>query len=369
MGKGAFIGVNGVARKIKGGYIGIDGAARKIKSAYIGVGGVARPCWGGGELEYYGAITSISGSRCDLAGSSNGSYALFAGGSGNNSTAESVSVDTYDCNLVKGVATDLSQKRQGLAGAFVGDTSLFAGGSKYNSSKDYYAAKNTVDSYNQSLVKSQATTLSWSKTKLLGASNASLAFFAGGHKESTSGNETYYNTVDIYGNTLIHGTASNLSNDYCKASASSDERVMFCSNGYMDSYDENAVKTSLGLENTATTVNVGAGNGQHMIFASGLYSHAYDSNLVHTSISPLSVSRDYVAGGSLDEYALFAGGLVDYTTRSTRVDVYNKDLVRSIYELSNARYKHASANIGKFIIFAGGVTVNTINSAEAFTVS
>lgn len=42
MAKGAYIGVNNVARKIKNGYIGVDNTARKIKKGYIGVSGVAR---------------------------------------------------------------------------------------------------------------------------------------------------------------------------------------------------------------------------------------------------------------------------------------------------------------------------------------
>ena len=81
MAKGAYIGVNGIAQKIKGGYIGIDGIAKKIKKAYIGVGGVARPCWGeGGELTYYGTVTALSTARYNLAATSVGDYALFGGG-------------------------------------------------------------------------------------------------------------------------------------------------------------------------------------------------------------------------------------------------------------------------------------------------
>ena len=57
MAKKAYIGVDGVARKVKKMYVGVDGAARKIKKGYIGVGGVARPFWTGGELAYYGKIT------------------------------------------------------------------------------------------------------------------------------------------------------------------------------------------------------------------------------------------------------------------------------------------------------------------------
>ena len=63
MAKGAYIGVNGVARKIKKGYIGVNGVARKIKKAYIGVNGVARLFWSDEELAYRGTTTPLSGSE------------------------------------------------------------------------------------------------------------------------------------------------------------------------------------------------------------------------------------------------------------------------------------------------------------------
>lgn len=42
MAKAVYLGVAGVARKVKKMYIGVNGVARKVKKAYIGVGGVAR---------------------------------------------------------------------------------------------------------------------------------------------------------------------------------------------------------------------------------------------------------------------------------------------------------------------------------------
>ena len=42
---GFYVGVDGVARKVKGVYIGVDGVARKVKKGYIGVDGVARLFW------------------------------------------------------------------------------------------------------------------------------------------------------------------------------------------------------------------------------------------------------------------------------------------------------------------------------------
>lgn len=52
MAKTMYVGINGVARKVKAIYVGVDGVARKVKSGYVGVGGVAKQFWAGdrGEL-------------------------------------------------------------------------------------------------------------------------------------------------------------------------------------------------------------------------------------------------------------------------------------------------------------------------------
>lgn len=45
MAKAKYVGVDGVARKVKKNYIGVDGVARKVKKTYVGVSGVARQCF------------------------------------------------------------------------------------------------------------------------------------------------------------------------------------------------------------------------------------------------------------------------------------------------------------------------------------
>ena len=126
MAKGAYIGINNVAKKIKGGYIGIDGVARKITKAYVGVGGVARPCWGGGgELTYYGTVKALSTARSKIAATSVGGYALFGGGYG---SIFSDVVDAYNSSLVRSTPTALSKARGELAATSVGDYALFGGG-------------------------------------------------------------------------------------------------------------------------------------------------------------------------------------------------------------------------------------------------
>lgn len=66
MAKGAFIGVDSKARKIKKMYIGVDGKARKVKKAYIGVDGKARLFWSGGAGKWVALTTANSYTSTDL---------------------------------------------------------------------------------------------------------------------------------------------------------------------------------------------------------------------------------------------------------------------------------------------------------------
>lgn len=65
MAKGTYVGVAGVARKVKSQYVGVAGVARKVKKAYAGVAGVARLCWqsGGGTAIPTFAISPSTGAR------------------------------------------------------------------------------------------------------------------------------------------------------------------------------------------------------------------------------------------------------------------------------------------------------------------
>lgn len=77
MSKAAYIGIDGVARKIKKMYIGVDGVARKVKKAYIGVNGVARLCYSSGPTSYSGAHTI---SQVKIGGTAYNLYTLTGSG-------------------------------------------------------------------------------------------------------------------------------------------------------------------------------------------------------------------------------------------------------------------------------------------------
>lgn len=53
-----YVGVDGVAKKVKRVYVGIDGVAKKVKRAYVGIDGVARLFWTPGYL-YEGISTFV----------------------------------------------------------------------------------------------------------------------------------------------------------------------------------------------------------------------------------------------------------------------------------------------------------------------
>lgn len=173
MAKGAYVGVDGVARKIKKGYVGVDSKARKIKKAYVGVGGVARPCWGGGELSYYGTITPLSVARYSLDAITVGGYALFGSGHTALLTATDV-VDAYNDTLVR-----MSPSGMELGGDYrvttTGGYAIFGGGSVSGGYVGHAVA------YSTSLVKTSVSDLSVARIGHGATTVGKYALFGGGY--------------------------------------------------------------------------------------------------------------------------------------------------------------------------------------------
>lgn len=65
MAKAGYVGINGVARKLKKMYVGINGVARKLKKLYVGINGVARLWWQGNSPAWgkylFGTASGVSG--------------------------------------------------------------------------------------------------------------------------------------------------------------------------------------------------------------------------------------------------------------------------------------------------------------------
>lgn len=60
MAKGQWVGVNGVARKVKNKYVGVGGVARKVKAGWVGVAGVARQYFGGISYKFVELQSTVS---------------------------------------------------------------------------------------------------------------------------------------------------------------------------------------------------------------------------------------------------------------------------------------------------------------------
>jgi hypothetical protein len=310
-----------VARKVKKGYIGIDGFARKIKKAYIGIGGVARPCWSGGELAYYGKITSLGQKRRLLSAATAGNYALFAGGFDSNNTY--ANVDAYDSSFVRSAPTELSTRRHSMGSASISDYALFAGGSVNGN-----GGQSGVDAYDKSLVRTTPTALGLGRGELASTTVGDYALFAAGESRFVE-EGTYINNVDGYDSSLTRRSASGLTHGGTGvAGASNKNYALFCGGG-----------------------------------TNGRTVSAYNASLTKTTAPDMAVCKIYHSGNRVGDYALFAGGFENFTAPRASVEVYDSALTKTFAaNISSARFKMGATNNGEFALFAGGFNNSSLFS-------
>lgn len=396
----AYIGVNGVARKIQKGYIGVNGVARKILKAYIGVGGVARPCWSGG-LAYYGSITPLSAGVTYPATASIPGYALFAGGelaTGTGIAKYSKTIEAYDRSLTRvsrslsnmvvvGTSTTSSlNPRAHCSGASVDGVAIFAGGSYGTDNKT-----NDVFSVDTSLVVyrvPQGQYMRYNCDKLAATSVGHYVLFANG-LGAGGGRQNF---VEAYNSSLTKYSPQIENTRYSasyRAATSVGDLALIAGGGYgntgtsyidvVDVYDSSLTKnsnSSLSVARhmlTATTVNGNA------LFAGGSGINgkvsvvdAFDASATCTTISPLKEKKMNAYAVTINGTALFLGGEISTSTRSSVVDAYDGSLTHTNPQsLAEGRYNHGVAVVGAFVIVAGGTTDSSsyASNAEAYVYS
>lgn len=315
MAKGAYIGVNGAAQKVKKMYIGIQGAARKIKKAYVGVNGAARPCWTGGELAYYGTVAELPEDKAYGAAASNGIYALFGGGS--NESNVTSTVYAYDANLTQSAPYGLMMARQYLSATRVGDKVIFFGGRNVGSTNYRHA-----DAYDTSLTRTLANNSSDTARAFVGAASVgNYAIFAGGQ------------------------SSSNLK----KVSA----------------YDASLTYKSMDDLSAARNGMVGVSLGDYAIFVGGAPTSTgketvvYDASLTKIAVSNLSAGRANHAGTSVGKYAVFTGD-------SATTDVYDTSLTLSTLDVGLGETYISATNLDGYAIFAGDNTDDDVVTNVAY---
>lgn len=349
--KGAYIGVDNVARKVKKQYVGIDNTARRVKKAYIGIGGVARPCLdGGNDLVYWGTTTDLSVARSKLSATSVGNYALFGGGYGKST------VDAYNGDsLVRTTATALYSTPSSLAATTVGEHAIFAGG-EYTTGSKY----ETANAYNTSLTRTTLTNLGYARSHLAATTVGNYALFCCGVR--SNGRTSY---VDCYNVSL---TRSAMYSNYSVSSpaATTIGNHALIGGGYQSTspidavqvYDSSLTKgEGLSLSQAreafdATTV------GNYALFGGGSYGttkhltvDAFDSSLIKVTVENLSMARNNLAATTVGGYAIFAGG----EGGSSVVDTYDDSLTKiPTNNLSTGRFSLAATTIGNYALFGGG---------------
>ena len=348
--------------------------ARKIKKAYIGIGGVARPCWSGGELTYYGAITPMSVARYAYEAASNGEYAIFAGG--DLTSSYSSVVDAYDKSLTRKTATALNSAVTDFAGASMGKYALFGGGKLYTQSKEW-----SVNYYDTSLTKKMASNLNDAKSLLAATASENFTWFAGGC--NSSGASSARSDIDGYNSSLTHTSAYNLSESKFRIIAASiGGKAIFAggtssrnrSVATVDVFDTSLTRsTATALyaarscdSTSATTV------GNYAIF--GGYSlntqcDVYDASLTRTNNISFQTARNCTAATTVEGFAIFGGG-EDMPVYAS-VDVFDASLTRTNpSELSVARSANKATTVGNYALFGGGnINGELTATVDAYTVA
>ncbi len=95
---------------------------------------------------------------------------------------------------------------------------------------------------------------------------------------------------------------------------------------------------------------------------------AYDASLTAASAPFLSGTRQELSGAWLDSLAFFAGGNQNTYYRDT-VDIYDESLTKSTKYLNVARGRMAAARVGGHVLFAGGYAAASKNAVDAFDAS
>jgi hypothetical protein len=384
MAKGAYIGVDGKARKVKKMYIGVDGVARKIKKAYIGVGGVARPCFTGGELAYWGTTTKLPSNITLMASASTkneySEYAFFGGGYNGLYKAD---VFAYDKSLTQIEAEDIPPLRYKHAATAVGYYAIFGGGEVVGGG--YTNNASAIDDY---LEVTLCENLKYARRNLAATTVGDeydrydgIAIFAGGY--GTAMSTGALSTVDVYDAYLTHSSASSGLSvaRYELAATTVGGYALFgggintSSQSTVNAYDANAthfLADSLSVARrdlAATTV------GDYALFGGGINNtnfntvDIFDESLTRVGVSILSVARYALAATTVGDYALFAGGYGDSQYLKT-VDVFDTSLTRIVDDnLSAGRSGIAAASVGNYALFAGGTTASRYSdTVDVYTV-
>lgn len=356
MAKGLYIGINGVARRVKKIYLGVNGVARCVKSAYLGVNGVARKIYNllkititkHPELRFFLEDSGYGDHTC------NDDYVL--GSAGVYDGAMTNKVTAYNSSGTEVSCPTLSSKRFFFMANKAGSYALFAGGNTSTT-----ASSTTVNAYNNSLTRSSPTVLGQNKTEGYSASFNGYAVFAGGYNvyKTDSSYFTDYNNCTItgkvyaYNSSLTRSNPSDISNGGNSAPYSTKHHLYFRNGTYgLEAYDSSFVKSSITLSYAKTNARRRGFNNYFIaaggyVKQSGDYTNYNSMSVVNSSNTEILINNAMSYAGYnyntilFKNYIAFFEGYHYYYDSSTSkwkserlstyyCDVFNESLTREV---------------------------------------
>jgi hypothetical protein len=298
MAKGAYIGISGVARKIKKIYAGVGDVARKVKKGYVGIAGLARLFWVVDVLEAVSGI-SVPTYRNHMGVTTIGNHALLAGG-WNGTTFHNV-VDALDTSLTHSFPTPLPVAKGNMGASVVGNHALFVGGQNNANQREV-----SVEAYDASLTQTLLANLSPGESELAGSPVGDFLLLS-------------YNFAKLF----VYDTSLTLSYLF----PSSSTRYAFA---------------AITLE--GFVLFGGGWNASNIV-------EVYDTSLTQSFSTPLSVARGYLSGATIGNYGLFFGGDA-FPSWDTAVDAYDTSLTRTLpAPLMNAGGPSSATSLETYAIY------------------
>lgn len=379
--KKIYLGVNGVAKKVKKAYIGVkeEGTsyARRIKKAYLGVDNIARPVMTS-EVTYWGETTPLSWGRPGHMSASTEDYAFFAGGeyAGND-------CETYDKSLTRMSIDGLSYYSEFGAAASLDNTVIFAGGFDITN----HLPVSDVERYDNSLVKTVLPEpLNHARGYISGLKVGDYAVFIGG-ANGISFNTTYKD-IDCYDKYGTHTVYELPSAAFGMSAASAGNTGLFY--GYSNIVF--ALDTSMTIKTTddksegtegirSKLFGAGVSLENYAVFAGGQTGSyitnsppgalnlvkVYDSSLTKVSQLSLLSPSTQLAGAGLGDFALFAGGMSDESALNITNCFDTSLTLKDVGNLKKARRLLKAAVVGNYALFAGGCSKESMNNAVSST--
>lgn len=199
-----------------------------------------------------------------------GGHALFAGGLGSDGNYGIAGVVAISSQLVVKSPSSLSEGRDLLGAASTKSYAIFAGGQPYANNNGFGAPTTKVDAYSSGLTRTTAQALEKAKDSLQGESffGGGYALFAWGGYANSSSNQGSYNTMDAYNNSLVRTNPEPLDDKYSSIThACTEEHALFrVSSTVINAYSKDLTK--IRVSNTPNVTGMkGLRLGEYALFA------------------------------------------------------------------------------------------------------